>query len=240
MKYRYLNEVLLDWNGSENIQDNSIIKSSDIKGLKKIDSYNVNGVKFKMIRMKHIKPTFYLGETLVTKELWEAVMGYTLPANEDKDPKVPANNIAPYSLGKKFLDALNVITGYNFRIPTEKEWEDCVGDFIKKHFNSNRRFDDPENKLLHKIAWNRQNSGETLQPVASKEPNEYGLYDMLGNSWEWCLKSHQSSGMSAFVAKGGSYKISPDEMSATNAWGNICSFGGDANGIGIRLALDLN
>ena len=142
MKYRYLNEVLLDWNGSENIQDNSIIKSSDIKGLKEIDSYNVNGVKFKMIRMKHIKPTFYLGET--------------------------------------------------------------------------------------------------LQPVASKEPNEYGLYDMLGNSWEWCLKSHQSSGMSAFVAKGGSYKISPDEMSATNAWGNICSFGGDANGIGIRLALDLN
>ena len=69
-----------------------------------------------------------------------------------------------------------------YRLPTEAEWEysaGCGGTDLQMY--------DYSKDNLNKIAnyWNKPNN-DVLIPVASKKPNKWGLYDMLGNVWEWC------------------------------------------------------
>ncbi len=70
----------------------------------------------------------------------------------------------------------NLPEGYEYTLPTEAEWEyacraGTTGKFAKK---------------IDSIGWYSQNSSEKTNPVATKSPNEWGLYDMHGNVWEWC------------------------------------------------------
>jgi formylglycine-generating enzyme required for sulfatase activity len=67
-------------------------------------------------------------------------------------------------------------TAEGYRLPTEAEWE-----YACRAGTSGPRYGD-----LDEIAWYRGNSGDRLHEVAGKRPNGFGLYDMLGNVWEWC------------------------------------------------------
>ena len=122
--------------------------------------------------------SYYICTTEVTQELWTAVMGsnpsYFVGTN------LPVERVT-WNDCQYFLDKLNAISGRQFRLPTEAEWEYAARGGDKslgyKYAGSND---------VASVAWYKSNSCDRTCPVASKEPNELGLYDMSGNVWEWC------------------------------------------------------
>ena len=123
--------------------------------------------------------SFLIGETEVTQELWECVMG-TNPSMR-KGPNLPVERVS-WDDCQKFILTLNNKTGLSFRLPTEAEWEYAVkGGQSSRHYEMwpGGRNGDP-------YVWSLYNASRCTNAVKTKEPNELGLYDMCGNVWEWC------------------------------------------------------
>ena len=122
--------------------------------------------------------SYYIGKTEVTQELWQAVMGNN--PSRFKGNRKPVECVS-WDDCQTFISKLNSLTGKNFRLPTEAEWEFAARGGIKsqgyKYSGSN---------TLGDVAWYEENSGDTTHDVGTKSPNELGLYDMNGNVWEWC------------------------------------------------------
>ena len=166
------------------------------------------------VRHKVILKDYYIAETEVTQELWEAVM-HSNPSKH-KNSKYPVEYVT-YQMCKEFIIKLNLLTGKHFRLPSEAEWEYAArgGQQSKGYlFSGSNNINDVGRSLANY----RQH---LPSPVRQYKPNELGLYDMSGNVWEWCedwyRKTPNSKPSSNFhVIRGGGYDCSPRYCRPTN------------------------
>jgi formylglycine-generating enzyme required for sulfatase activity len=129
-----------------------------------------------------ITRAFQLGRTEVTQAQWLEVMGtrpgpeaYWVSADWQALPVVSVS----WNMAQRFARALSELDpDHRYRLPTEAEWEYAA----RAGSRGLRPFPVEE---LERHAWFIQNSGDEPRPVATRAPNSYGLYDMLGNAWEW-------------------------------------------------------
>ena len=174
--------------------------------------FNVNGVQFTMKRVEggtftmgataeqgsdadsREKPahqvtldSYYIGVTEVTQALWQAVMGKN-PSYFTGNSNFPVEQVS-WDDCQKFIQKLNQLTGQTFSLPTEAQWEFAArGGNLSKGYKYSG-----SNNNLNSVAWYADNSSGKPHPVAQKQPNELGLYDMSGNVWEWCQDRYRSS-----------------------------------------------
>jgi len=139
---------------------------------------------------------FWLGQYAVTQGEWEAVTGNN--PSEHKGERLPVENVS-WEEAIGFCERLTEMAreagamgeGMAFRLPTEAEWEyACRGEKGRgTAFNDGSDCIKPTGKdpALDRLGWFDWNSGNKTHPVGGKAPNDWGLYDMHGHVWEWCL-----------------------------------------------------
>lgn len=171
------------------------------------ETITVNGVTFKMVYVEggtftmgatpeqgsdaddREKPahevtlsSYSIGETEVTKALWQAVMGSEFTG----DLQRPVDGLS-WDECQTFLVNLNQLTGKTFRLPSEAEWE-----YAARGGKLSQGYKYAGSNTIDDVAWYHGNNTGT-RPVATKAPNELGLYDMSGNVDEWCQDWFSSS-----------------------------------------------
>jgi formylglycine-generating enzyme required for sulfatase activity len=126
-------------------------------------------------RLVSIDSGFWIFDTPCTQALWESVMGENHSRFRGADRPVES---VSWEECQEFLTALNSrLDGLELSLPSEAQWEyACRAGTEAARYLDN----------LDAIAWYLKNSGSETHPVARKEANSWGLYDMLGNVWEWC------------------------------------------------------
>jgi formylglycine-generating enzyme required for sulfatase activity len=134
-------------------------------------------------------PRFYLGQCLITQGQWKALMGGKNPAYFKGDDNLPVEQVS-WLDSIKFCEKLSTKTGRNYRLPSEAEWEYACRAGSEKPFAFGKTINSEVVNYDGNYPYGKVPKGNYLEKttLAGKFPaNSFGLYDMHGNLWEWCL-----------------------------------------------------
>lgn len=179
--------------------------------------------------------SYYIGETEVTQALWRAVMGNN-PSRFIGDNR-PVEQVS-WNDCQIFIQKINLLTGKNFRLPTEAEWEYAARGGKRSRGYKYAGSNIVDNVAVYEV--NSKNMGEGSRDygthmVKSKQANELGLYDMSGNVWEWC-NDYYNENFNDRVLRGGRWNASAYHCRVTRRiWDYPNS---NYYGSGFRLVLD--
>ena len=248
----------------------SIVIRDKVKA-ENVETFDVNGVTFNMVKVEggtflmgdtlelfdfgfggDERPVhevtlsdYYIGETEVTQALWQAVMGSN-PSEFKGNDLLPVECVS-WDDCQEFIAKLNTLTGRQFRLPTEAQWE-----YAARGGNRSEGYIFSGRDNLDDVGWYCDNADlfvddRGLRQVATKAPNELGLYDMSGNVYEWCQDWLGEYGKYAQtnptgpswgtyrVVRGGDWRSLTEFCLVSYRLGSIPQHGVDV--LGLRLAL---
>jgi formylglycine-generating enzyme required for sulfatase activity len=149
----------------------------------------------------HVPADFYMAETPITQQQYRIIAAHCLAElqaiegnrgiNPSQFPKNGNGNNHPVEsvswdeagvICRWLTNSGKLPSGYHASLPPESYWEYACRAGTETRFS----FGDSERDLAQH-GWFNENSGGTTHPVAEKAPNPWGLYDLHGNVWEWCL-----------------------------------------------------
>ena len=182
---------------------------------------------------------YYVGKYEITQALWQAVMGSN--PSHFKGDALPVEQVS-WKDCQKFITKLNRLTGKNFRLPTEAEWE-----YAARGGNKSRGYRYSGSNTIDDVAWYENDALSQTHPVGTKQPNELEIYDMTGNVMEWCQDWYGSYSSSPQVnptgAASGSYRVvrgggwSDSARDCRTSDRDFISPGGRSSDLGLRLVL---
>lgn len=186
-----------------------------------------------------LKP-YQIACTPVTQEIYAALTGNS--PSQHTDPQCPVESVS-WLEAVHFCNLLSKAEGFlpsyivdqdnatalpdsnGYRLPSEAEWE-----YACRAGTQTPRYGD-----LDDIAWYAGNSGKHLHAVAQKQPNAWGLYDMLGNVWEWCADQYDPEVYGTYrIFRGGGWADFERGILATNRRRSHPTF--QIDDLGFRLA----
>jgi formylglycine-generating enzyme required for sulfatase activity len=167
------------------------------------------------LREETIESGFWLFETLCTRALWSVVMHGNRAHTYEQD--WPVERVS-WDDCHEFVTRLNaLLDGLHASLPSEAQWE-----YACRAGTNTARY----HAQLSEIAWYAGNSDGESRPVRTKRPNAWGLYDMLGNLWEWCADPYHrygegaSAASSSRVVRGGSWDYEARDIRAACRYPN--------------------
>ena len=183
---------------------------------------------------------FYIGKCEVTQELWQTVMGNN-PSRFKDGAHLPVEQVS-WNDCQVFIRKLNQLTGKNFRLPTEAEWE-----YAARGGRQSNGYLYSGYYSLGDVAWCYEYSNDHTHPVGMKLPNELELYDLCGNVSEWCQDWYSNYNSNSQtdpngpisgtyrVFRGGSWVDHAESCSVTHRYN--CNPSSTHSFLGLRLAM---
>lgn len=193
----------------------------------------------KPLHSVRISRSFALARTEVTQGQWRSVMGNNPSRFSDCGDNCPVNNVS-WNDAQDYIRKLSQKTGKTYRLPSEAEWEFvCRAGGVQTYCGGEK---------LDSVGWYSSNSVSMTHPVAGKQANAWGFYDMSGNVWEWtadCWNENYNGALSdgnawlsgdckRRVLRGGSWDFSSRFARSTTRVGD--SLASRNTNVGFRLA----